>query len=80
MLKIWDPTNFRRTLGGLCLILAPIFFAIAEITYPASEGNTTDSVRSKRVRQRRAPDRSPVERDARKPTGKWESPGSRNAA
>jgi len=39
MLKIWDPTNFRRTLGGLCLILAPIFFAIAEITYPASDGN-----------------------------------------
>ncbi|MEA2629643.1 MAG: hypothetical protein QOJ10_2103 [Chloroflexota bacterium] len=39
MLKIWDPTNFRRTLGGICLILAPIFFAIAEITYPASDGN-----------------------------------------
>lgn len=39
MLKIWDPTNFRRTLGGICLILAPIFFAIAEITYPASNGN-----------------------------------------
>jgi hypothetical protein len=39
MLKIWDPTNFRRTLGGVSLILAPIFFAIAEITYPASDGN-----------------------------------------
>lgn len=39
MLKIWNPTNFRRTLGGLCLILAPILFAIAEITYPASDGN-----------------------------------------
>ena len=39
MLKFWDPTNFRRTLGGLCLILAPILFAIAEITYPASDGN-----------------------------------------
>jgi hypothetical protein len=39
MLKIWDPTNFRRTLGGISLILAPIFFAIAEITYPASDGN-----------------------------------------
>ncbi len=39
MLKIWDPTNFRRTLGGLCLILAPILFAIGEITYPASDGN-----------------------------------------
>ena len=39
MLKIWDPTNFRRTLGGLCLILAPVLFAIAEITYPSSDGN-----------------------------------------
>lgn len=39
MLKIWNPTNFRRTLGGLCLILAPILFAIAEITYPDSSGN-----------------------------------------
>ena len=39
MLKIWDPTNFRRTVGGLCLILAPILFAIAEITFPASDGN-----------------------------------------
>jgi hypothetical protein len=36
MLKIWDPTNFRRTLGGLCLILAPILFAVAEITYPST--------------------------------------------
>jgi hypothetical protein len=39
MLKIWEPTNFRRTLGGLCLILAPILFAVAEITYPSSDGN-----------------------------------------
>jgi hypothetical protein len=39
MLKIWDATNFRRTLGGLCLILAPILFAVAEITYPGA-GNT----------------------------------------
>jgi hypothetical protein len=39
MLRIWDPTNFRRTLGGLSLILAPILFAVAEITYPASDGN-----------------------------------------
>jgi hypothetical protein len=39
MLKIWDPTNFRRTLGGLCLILAPVLFAVAEITYPAVNGN-----------------------------------------
>jgi hypothetical protein len=44
MLKIWDPTNFRRTLGGLCLILAPIFFAIAEITYPPSGGNGAEQL------------------------------------
>src|SRR5437879_1749692 len=39
MLKIWDPTNFRRTLSDLSLNLPPIFFAIAENTYPASYGN-----------------------------------------
>lgn len=44
MLKIWDPTNFRRTLGGLCLILAPVLFAIAEITYPNSSGNGAEQL------------------------------------
>ncbi|HEV2030186.1 MAG TPA: hypothetical protein VGS16_16920 [Candidatus Dormibacteraeota bacterium] len=44
MLKIWDPTNFRRTLGGLCLILAPILFAIAEITYPPSSGSGAEQL------------------------------------
>ena len=39
MFKIGNPTNFRRTLGGLCLILAPVLFAINEITYPGG-GNT----------------------------------------
>lgn len=39
MLKIGDATNFRRTLGGLCLILAPVLFAIQEITYPGG-GNS----------------------------------------
>lgn len=39
MLKIWDSTNFRRTLGGLCLVLGPVLFAVVEITYPASDGN-----------------------------------------
>jgi hypothetical protein len=46
MLKIWDPTNFRRTLGGLSLILAPILFAIAEITYPTSNGNGAQQLES----------------------------------
>ena len=44
MLKLWDATNFRRTLGGLCLILGPIFFAIAEITYPASDGSGAEQL------------------------------------
>jgi hypothetical protein len=44
MLKIWDPTNFRRTLGGLCLILAPVLFAVAEITYPSSSGNGAEQL------------------------------------
>ena len=46
MLKIWDPTNFRRTLGGLCLILAPILFAVAEISYPASDGTGAGQLES----------------------------------
>ncbi len=38
MLKIWDSTNFRRTLGGLCLIVAPALFAVVEITMPGGNG------------------------------------------
>ena len=30
MLKIWNATNFRRTLGGLCLIVAPLLHYAAE--------------------------------------------------
>jgi len=44
MLKIWDATNFRRALGGLCLILAPVLFAVAEITYPNSSGNGAEQL------------------------------------
>jgi len=44
MLKIWDPTNFRRTLGGLCLILAPILFAVTEISYPVGNGNAAEQL------------------------------------
>lgn len=44
MLKIWDPTNFRRTLGGLCLILAPILFAITEISYPVGNGTAAEQL------------------------------------
>jgi hypothetical protein len=44
MLKIWDSTNFRRTLGGLSLILAPILFAIDEISYPNSSGSGAEQL------------------------------------
>jgi hypothetical protein len=44
MLKIWDPTNFGRTLGGLCLILAPILFAITEISYPGGSGTGAEQL------------------------------------
>jgi hypothetical protein len=30
MLKIWNATNFRRTLGGLCLIVAPLLHFAGE--------------------------------------------------
>jgi hypothetical protein len=44
MLKIWDATNFRRTVGGLCLILAPVLFAITEISYPVGDGSAADQL------------------------------------
>ncbi|HEX6350818.1 MAG TPA: hypothetical protein VF160_15695 [Candidatus Dormibacteraeota bacterium] len=42
MLKIWDAANFRRTAGGLALILAPLVFAVAEITFPGGNGGPVD--------------------------------------
>jgi hypothetical protein len=44
MLKIWDSTNFRRTLGGLSLILAPVLFAIDEISYPNGNGSGAEQL------------------------------------
>jgi hypothetical protein len=41
MLKIWDASNFRRTLGGLSLVLAPILFAVVEVTHPAHGSDAT---------------------------------------
>jgi hypothetical protein len=41
MMKIWDVSNFRRTLGGLSLILAPLLFAVVEITHPAHGSDAT---------------------------------------
>jgi hypothetical protein len=37
MLKIWEASNFRRTLGALCLFLAPVLFAFVELTYPVDQ-------------------------------------------
>ena len=36
MLKIWDASNFRRTLTGLCLIGAPLAFMVSEVIYTLS--------------------------------------------
>lgn len=42
MLKIWDAVNFRRTVGGLSMIAAPLLFAAGEITFPGSGGGPVD--------------------------------------
>jgi hypothetical protein len=39
MLKIWDAANFRRTVGGLCLILAPLVNFAGELTFPSAPGD-----------------------------------------
>ena len=38
MLKIWDASNFRRTLGALCITAAPVLFAFGEMTGPSGDG------------------------------------------
>jgi hypothetical protein len=42
MLKIWDATNFRRTVGGLCLILAPLLHFAGERLAPSNTGTASD--------------------------------------
>jgi hypothetical protein len=44
MLKIWNATNFRRTLGGLCLIVAPLLHFAAEhlISTGTNNGSASD--------------------------------------
>ena len=34
MLKIDDADNFRRTVAGVCLILAPLVLALAQLVHP----------------------------------------------
>ena len=33
VLKLRDADNFRRTLAGLCLIVAPLAFVVSEAAY-----------------------------------------------
>ena len=40
MLKSWDSSNFRRTLGGLCLIVAPLLHYVAEHLIPLGDTST----------------------------------------
>jgi len=37
--KIWNATNFRRSVAGASLLLAPILFAVAELTSPEASGD-----------------------------------------
>jgi hypothetical protein len=39
VLRIKDPSNFRRTLVGLCLIAAPLILFVASLIQPTSEGD-----------------------------------------
>jgi hypothetical protein len=41
--EIWNPTNFRRTLGGLCLIVAPLLHFAAEHLISTGTNNGTAS-------------------------------------
>lgn len=41
MLKIWDASSFRRTLGGLCLIVGPLTVLAAD--FASSYGQTDNS-------------------------------------
>lgn len=34
MPKVWDAENFRRTMAGVCLILAPLTLALAQLIHP----------------------------------------------
>lgn len=46
MLKISDAAHFRRTVAGLCLLLAPALFAAAEILTPQPSGSAAAQLAS----------------------------------
>jgi hypothetical protein len=42
MVRIKDPSNFRRTAVGLCLILAPVIILAGSVIQPESEGDDVE--------------------------------------
>ncbi|HEY2598311.1 MAG TPA: hypothetical protein VGJ79_07505 [Candidatus Dormibacteraeota bacterium] len=46
MLKIWSASNFRRTLGGLCLIVAPAVQLVAMAMSPKGAGTANGVLQS----------------------------------
>ena len=42
MLQITNPSNFRRTLVGLCLVVAPLLILAASVIQPTSEGDDVE--------------------------------------
>ena len=46
MLKISDAAHFRRVVAGLCLVAAPLLFAVAEIATPQPSGSAAAQLTS----------------------------------
>lgn len=46
MLKISDAAHFRRVVAGLCLVTAPLLFAVAEIATPQPTGSAATQLAS----------------------------------
>lgn len=46
MLKISDAAHFRRVVAGLCLVTAPLLFAVAEIATPQPSGSAAAQLTS----------------------------------
>lgn len=44
MFKIWNATNFRRSVAGVCLVFAPILFAAAELLGPDTSGGASSQL------------------------------------
>jgi Domain of unknown function (DUF4386) len=46
VLKISDAAHFRRVVAGLCLVIAPLLFAVAEIATPQPSGSAATQLAS----------------------------------